>query len=129
VLTNVDMADAASEIAHRIGVVLFPQEQQIEQAKQWQIQQVFQQFQQAKIDRSLFTANANSYFTGQAVKDFAESLAPLGPPREFTQTEREDRGGMVFRRYEVKFIGKTLDLWIREMPDGKIEQYQIAAKP
>jgi D-alanyl-D-alanine carboxypeptidase len=129
VLTNVDMADAASEIAHRIGVVLFPQEQQIERAKQWQIQQVFQQFQQGKIDRSLFTANANSYFTEQAVKDFADSLAPLGPSREFTQTEREDRGGMVFRRYEVKFIGKTLDLWIREMPDGKIEQYQIAAKP
>jgi D-alanyl-D-alanine carboxypeptidase len=129
VLTNVDMADAASEIAHRIGMVLFPQEQKIEQAKQRHIQQIFQQFQQAKIDRSLFTANANSYFTGQAVKDFADSLAPLGAPQEFTQTEREDRGGMVFRRYEVKFIARTLDLWIREMPDGKIEQYQMAAEP
>jgi D-alanyl-D-alanine carboxypeptidase len=129
VLTNVDMANADAEIAHRIAAVLFSQEQQIEWAKQQQIEKIFQQFQQGKIDRSLFSANANSYFTEQAVKDFSEGLAPLGAPQDFTQTEREDRGGMVFRRYYVKFPQKTLDLWIREMPDGKIEQYQIAVKP
>ncbi|HEX4423957.1 MAG TPA: serine hydrolase domain-containing protein [Terriglobales bacterium] len=129
VLTNVDMADADSEIAQRIAAVLFSRRPQAEQAKQEQIEKIFQQFQQGKIDRSLFTANANSYFTEQAVKDFADGLAPLGAPQDFTQTEREDRGGMTFRRYFVKFPLKTLDLWIREMPDGKIEQYQIAVKP
>jgi D-alanyl-D-alanine carboxypeptidase len=129
VLTNVDMADAASEIAHRIAAVLFSQEQHAEQAEQEQVQKIFQQFQQGSIDRSLFTANASSYFTDQAVEDFADGLASLGVPQEFVQTEREDRGGMVFRRYSVKFPQKILDVWVREMPDGKIEQYQIAVKP
>ncbi|HEV7550175.1 MAG TPA: serine hydrolase domain-containing protein [Candidatus Angelobacter sp.] len=129
VLTNVDMSDAASEISQRIAGLLFVPEQQGEQKNQQQIEKIFQQFQRGTIDRSLFTANANSYFNQQAVADFAEGLAPLGTPQEFTQTEREDRGGMIFRRYSVKFGQKTLDLWIRQMPDGKIEQYQIAVKP
>ena len=32
------------------------------------------------LDRTLFTANANSYFTDQAIADYKSSLAPLGAP-------------------------------------------------
>jgi hydroxyacyl-ACP dehydratase HTD2-like protein with hotdog domain len=35
---------------------------------------------------------------------------------------------MTFRAFEVKFPGKTLEITERDMPDGKIEQYQVAAK-
>jgi hypothetical protein len=41
---------------------------------------------------------------------------------------RQERGGMTFRLFEAHFPQKTLEIWERIMPDGKIEQYQVAAK-
>jgi D-alanyl-D-alanine carboxypeptidase len=72
--------------------------------------------------------NCNSYFTEQALKDFAGSLGPLGLPSEFAQTSKQERGGMTFRLFEVHFPRKTVEVWERIMPDGKIEQYQVGAK-
>ena len=63
----------------------------------------------------------------QALKDFASSLGPLGTPQELTQTTQSLRGGMTLRRYSVKFPQKTLRVWTFTMPDGKLEQYQVAA--
>ena len=81
-----------------------------------------------RIDQALLTDNCNSYFTEQALKDFGDSLGPLGTPTEFTQESKSERGGMTFRLFEVHFPKKTLQVWERIMPDGKIEQYQVAAK-
>jgi D-alanyl-D-alanine carboxypeptidase len=89
---------------------------------------VFEGLQQGKINRSLFTDNANSYFTEQALQDFAGSLGPTGAPQEYSQTTRQERGGMTFQLFEARFPQKTLEIWERIMPDGKIEQYQVAAK-
>ena len=50
------------------------------------IRKVYDGLQQGKIDRSLFTDNANAYFTEQALKDYASSLGPLGAPQSFTQS-------------------------------------------
>ncbi len=96
--------------------------------KEQQSRAVFEGLQQGKINRSLFTDNANSYFTEQALQDFASSLGPLGAPQEYSQTTRQERGGMTFRLFEARFPQKTLEVWERIMPDGKIEQYQVAAK-
>ena len=49
------------------------------------MRKVYDGLQQGKIDRSLFTDNANAYFTDQALKDYADSLGPLGAPEAFTQ--------------------------------------------
>ena len=63
----------------------------------------------------------------QAIQDMAASLAPLGTPSSFTQASRSERGGMTFRAYQVRFGQKTIVITVRIMPDGKFEQYQIAA--
>ena len=34
---------------------------------------------------------------------------------------------MTYRNFEAKFASKTLEIWERDMPDGKIEQFQIMA--
>jgi len=81
--------------------------------------------QHGTIDRSLFTEDANFYFSEQALKDFASGFAPLGSPQEFTQVAQELRGGMTMRSYRIKFPSKTLRAWTYEMPDGKLEQYQV----
>jgi D-alanyl-D-alanine carboxypeptidase len=126
VLTNEDAVPASADLAKKVAALLFRDADAAKQEEQ--AQAIFAGLQQGKIDRSLFTDNCNSYFTEQAVKDFGDSLGPLGTPTEFTQESRSDRGGMIFRRFEVHFPHKTLDVLEFVMPDGKIEQYQVAAK-
>src|SRR5207249_9421198 len=95
--------------------------QKLEQAKK-----IFDGLQRGTIDRSLFTDNANAYFSEQALKDFAAGLAPLGTPQSFVQASQGLRGGMTLRVYIVRFPQRALRAWTFEMPDGKLEQYQIA---
>src|ERR1022692_1562002 len=126
VLVNEDSVDASSDIAGKIAALLFREADAGRQEDQ--SREIFAALQQGKINRALFTDNCNSYFTEQALKDFAGSLEPLGSPKEFTQTAKQDRGGMTFRQFEVHFPQKTVEVWERIMPDGKIEQYQVGAK-
>ncbi len=124
VLTNIDAASAASQIASKVAKVLFAPagaEGPLDQAKT-----IFAGLQNGKIDRSLFTPNANAYFSETALKDFAASLHPLGTPSEFTQTRQSLRGGMTLRSYRLVFPKKTLRVWTFAMPDGKLEQYMVA---
>jgi len=126
VLVNEDSVEAAGDIAGKIAALLFREADAGKQEDQ--SREIFAALQQGKINRSLFTDNCNSYFTEQALQDFASSLGPLGTPTEFTQTYKQDRGGMTFRLFEVHFPQKTVEVWERIMPDGKIEQYQVGAK-
>jgi D-alanyl-D-alanine carboxypeptidase len=126
VLTNQDSASAAAAISRRIAPLLF-MDRASSAAAQARARRIFEGLQAGKIDRSQFTDNANSYFTELALRDFAEGLRLLGAPLQFEQAAQQDRGGMTFRRFDVKFSKKTLQIWERDMPDGKIEQYQILA--
>ncbi len=126
VLVNEDSVGASGDIASSIASLLFRESDAGKQEDQ--SREIFAALQQGKINRALFTDNCNSYFTEQALKDFADSLGPLGHPTEFNQTAKQDRGGMTFRLFEVHFPQKTVEVWERIMPDGKIEQYQVGAK-
>src|SRR5271157_953102 len=126
VLVNEDSVGASDDIAHNIAALLF---READAGKpDDQSPEIFAALQQGKINRALFTDNCNSYFTEQALRDFASSLGPLGSPAAFMQTNKQDRGGMIFRSFEVRFPQKTVMVWERIMPDGKIEQYQVGAK-
>ena len=93
-----------------------------------QARKIFEGLQHGTIDRSLFTDNANFYFNQQALLDFASSLGPLGTPDEFVQLSQGLRGGMRLRVYTIKFPKTNLRAWTYEMPDGKLEQFQIAVQ-
>jgi len=126
VLTNEDSVAASADIARSIAALLFREADAGKQENQ--AREIFATLQQGKINRALFTDNCNTYFTERALEDFASSLGPLGTPAEFTQTYKQDRGGMTFHMFEVHFPQKTVVVWERIMPDGKIEQYQVSAK-
>jgi D-alanyl-D-alanine carboxypeptidase len=128
VLTNEDAASAAGEIARRIAPLLFSNTPSGVDPKLEQTKRIFEDLQHGKIDRSLLTDDARFYFNEQALKDFGDSLGPLGAPQEFVKTSEEGRGGMTLRTYRVKFPQKTLGIIIYEMPDGKLEQYQVFAR-
>jgi len=126
VLTNQDAAGAAGAIAHGIAPMLFSTTDADTPKKTEQAKKIFEGLQKGTIDRSLFTDNANFYFSDQALKDFASGLGPLGAPVGFDQVNQGLRGGMIYRSYRVRFANKTIRAWTYEMPDGKLEQYQIA---
>lgn len=125
-LSNQDAASAASTIAHGIVPMMFAVEDPTTAAKTEQARKILEGFQKGTIDRSLFTSNANAYLSDQALKDLAAGLAPLGAIQDVTQTSRGSRGGMILRVYRARFGQRNLRVWTYEMPDGKLEQYQIA---
>jgi D-alanyl-D-alanine carboxypeptidase len=127
VLTNQDAASASGAIASGIAPLLFATNDPQTPAKLEQAKKIFEGLQHGTVDRSLFTDNANSYFSEPALKDFAAGLGPLGKPQSFVQASQGLRGGMTLRVYVIRFPQKTLRAWTYEMPDGKLEQYQIAA--
>ncbi len=128
VLTNQDAAEAASEIGSQVRTAMLQAENPQDPKQDALIRKVYDGVQQGKIDRSLFTDNANAYFTEQALKDYASSLGPLGAPQSFAQSNVSSRGGMTERIYEVRYPSKNLVIIIYEMPDGKFEQYMIAER-
>jgi D-alanyl-D-alanine carboxypeptidase len=127
VLTNQDAADASRVIAQDIAPLLLASDDPATPEKLAQARKIFEGLQQGTVDRSLFTDNANFYFDPQALRDFASSLGPLGTPEEFVQTYQTLRGGMKLRVYRIKFPKNKVRAWTYEMPDGKLEQYQVAA--
>jgi D-alanyl-D-alanine carboxypeptidase len=83
--------------------------------------------QKGKIDRALFTANANFYFTPTALGDIRQSIEPLGKLKSVTLRTQSLRGGMTFRMYRAEFARRTLAVSIYMMPDGKFEQFMVEA--
>jgi hypothetical protein len=126
VLTNQDAAGAAGAIAGGIAPLLFTTADASTTQKTEQARKIFEGLQHGAIDRSLFTDNANFYFSEEALKDFAASLGPLGAPQRFEQVNQSLRGGMTERVFIVRFANKVLRAWTYELPDGKLEQYQVA---
>ncbi|MFL5576358.1 MAG: serine hydrolase domain-containing protein [Gemmatimonadaceae bacterium] len=126
VLTNQDAAPAAGAIAHGIARALFTTEGTLAAGRTAQARAILEGLRAGTIDRSLLTSNANAYFSPEALKDFAASMAPLGALQSFEQTATRSRGGMTLRSYRAVFPGRTLRVWTYETPEGKLEQFQVA---
>lgn len=126
VLTNLNASPAAERIAGMIASAIFPNDDPGAKAAAQQARFIFQNLQRGKIDRKLFTENANAYFTDEAIKDFAKSLAPLGAIPEFAQAPPAKRGGMILRRFRARFLEKTVDISTYTTAEGKLDQYLVA---
>ena len=127
VLTNQDAVAAFRTIGTGIARALFEVHDPAAAKALAQAKAIFADLQRGRIDRNLFTANANSYFDTTAMHDYQSSLAPLGQPSEFKQRASRLRGGMTMRAYEVTFPKTKLDITTYVMPDGKLEQYIVSA--
>ncbi|HEU4763237.1 MAG TPA: serine hydrolase domain-containing protein [Gemmatimonadales bacterium] len=132
VLTNQEASSAAGAVARAVAALLVPPpanatgDAGVVAAAEAQAKQVLAGLQQGKIDRSLFTANANFYFDDTAIGDFKSSLGPLGAITSLHQTGAGLRGGMTYRGFEVEFAnGTKVSLSTYTMPDGKLEQFLV----
>ncbi|HSM86661.1 MAG TPA: serine hydrolase domain-containing protein [Candidatus Limnocylindrales bacterium] len=125
-LTNLDASDASGRISQSIARKLL--QSAADPKEDARVKKVLQDLRDGKIERSLFTANANAYFNKQALADYAASLSPLGALHSVQQASSGLRGGMTARRYVASYENKALSVSIFEMPDGKIEQFLIRAQ-
>ena len=127
VLCNLDGSRATGLITNQIRPLLLAERddpranEQLERARR-----IFSQLQEGKIDTSLLTSDADSYFTPQVLADAASSLKPLGSPVTFEQTRKALRGGMTLRNFQITFSGGTvLQLSTFSVDDGRFAQYLI----
>jgi D-alanyl-D-alanine carboxypeptidase len=95
------------------------------QAELDQVRGIVEGLQAGKIDRALFTSNANYYFTEAALADFKESLAPLGKVKSVTRVFEGLRGGMKARGYRVVFETKTVSVSVYMTDAGLYEQFLV----
>jgi D-alanyl-D-alanine carboxypeptidase len=127
VLANLDATGAPGQIAARIQNLLLAGGLGVDSSAA-QAKTIFIGLEHGKIDRSLFSANANAYFSEQALADFASSLAVCGPSPEVAKVRQSLRGGMTFRAFRVSCGKRNLSLSTFTLPNGKLEQFQIASQ-
>ena len=126
VQTNQDAVGTFRTIGMGIAKALFDVRDPAANESLEQAEAIFANLQKGKIDRSLFTDDANSYFDATGLHDYQASLAPLGKPDAFTIRSARKRGGMQMRSYTATFGDKKLGITTYLLPDGKIEQYIVA---
>lgn len=90
-----------------------------------QVRAILEGLQRGRIDRTLFTLDANSYFGDTALSDYQASLSRLGKLQSVTNTAEQSRGGMTHRTYRAQYENKALLLNIYVTPDGKYEQFMV----
>jgi CubicO group peptidase (beta-lactamase class C family) len=127
VLTNLMASHAPEQLATRIADIVFEHADATDAARTAQAQAIYEGLRAGRIDRSLFSPNANAYFTAQALADFQGSLGPLGAPKEFKHVRTWQRGGMTGRSYHAVYPDRKLRVWTYERPDGRLEQFQVQA--
>jgi CubicO group peptidase (beta-lactamase class C family) len=132
VLTNEVAAGAASTIGNAIAHQLLPSTQPAAPAAdtlQPKLKSILDGLQQGTIDRSLFTPDANDYFSADALADFKSTLAPLGSIASIARLGSHLRGGMTGAAYRITYSsGTTLNLSTYTVRDGKIEQFLVTGK-
>ena len=129
VLSNQDVVRMVAPLAREIATLVFLPEQKAWSEKDTsQVHQVLAGLRAGKINRALFTANANGYFSELALRDCKTSLGPLGKLKTVTPVSENLRGGMTHRTYTAEFEKKKLWLNIYLLPDGKYEQFLVEAE-
>src|SRR5271165_1116411 len=125
-LSNQDGISLIGPLSRQIATILFVAESSAPSAKDAQkAKAILAGLQKGKIDRSLLTDNANSYFTTTALADLKSSLGKLGSLKSVKPGREGLRGGMTYRTYYAEFAKQTVILSTYVMPDGKIEQYLV----
>jgi len=124
VLSNQDGVSLSGPLADQLARVVFAAGPAPVAAPELQrVREVLEGLQQGRIDRALFTSNANSYFDDVALADYKTSLSALGGLLAVTKRGEQLRGGMIHRIYDAQFEKKSLILNIYVTPGGRFEQF------
>jgi hypothetical protein len=71
------------------------------------------------------TANAQSYFTAEAIAQIGENMANLGSVRSFKRMSEGRRGGFIHRKYNILCARGSVSASVFTTTDGQYEQFQV----
>jgi D-alanyl-D-alanine carboxypeptidase len=126
VLSNQDVVNMVAPLARQIATLVFvPGEKAPSATDTRRVQAILEGLRKGRIDRALFSANANTYFSQVALRDCKASLSPLGKLKSVTAISENLRGGMTHRSYRAQFARQALILNLYLLADGKYEQFLI----
>ncbi|MGA8597302.1 MAG: serine hydrolase domain-containing protein [Bryobacteraceae bacterium] len=125
VCSNQDGTGIISSVSREIAHLLVSAQKPARPEELAQVRSILAGLALGAIDRSLFTSNANFYFTQTALDDYRRSLAPIGPLESLTRSNESLRGGMTHRTYRAAFQRKTVNLNVYVTPEGKYEQFLV----
>jgi D-alanyl-D-alanine carboxypeptidase len=126
VLSNQDVINMVGPLSRQIATLVFvPERKELSTKDTAQVKAILAGLQKGKIDRALFTENANGYFSEAALRDCKTSLGALGKLQSVTPGSEGLRGGMTHRGYRAQFAKKTVSLNIYLLSDGKYEQFLV----
>ena len=129
VLSNQDGVDLIGPLSRQVAELVFlPDRPPAPDQEIRQVRSILDGLRQGKVDRGLFTANANYYFGETALADYKASLTAMGELKSVTRVNESLRGGMIHRTYRAEYEKKTVSLNIYVMPDGKHEQFLVVAQ-
>ncbi len=122
VCSNEDGINLIGPLARQVEDIVMGAAQDKELA---QVREILEGLRRGRVDRALFTDDANSFFNDVVLKDYAKSLDRLGNLEDLTKSNETLRGGMTHRNYRARYEKKTLTLNVYVMPDGKYEQFLV----
>jgi len=122
VCSNEDGISFVGPLARQIEELLLGAASEQELAE---VRGILEGLRQGRVDRALFTSDANAYFNDVVLQDFAASIQVLGKLQAVIKTKQQLRGGMTHRSYRAQFEKKTVLLNIYRMSDGKYEQFLL----
>ena len=135
VLTNQEASDAASEVMQAMVPLLLPTSEKavstagVMKPEEAQLKLIMAGLVDGQINRSLFTADANFYFSEETLGDFRSSLKSFGAVTTVTKNSSSLRGGMTYRTFNVSFAdGTSVAVSTYTMADGKLEQLLVEGK-
>ena len=133
VLTNQEASSAAGEIASVVSKLVVAKSATAvvttSKPEETQLKAIMSGLQDGKINRALFTEDANYYFSKETMEDFASSLKPLGAVTEVKKQSESLRGGMTYRSFEVGFVGgDSVTVSTYTMANGLLEQLLVEGK-
>ncbi len=90
------------------------------------MRKVFDAFRRGTIDRSLFTEDANQFFSPAVLADQRTGLAHFGAPRAFVLRSQSVEADSTYRNWKI--LTDRADLYATEIdaPDGRIADFTIA---
>ncbi|HEX4169135.1 MAG TPA: serine hydrolase domain-containing protein [Bryobacteraceae bacterium] len=125
VLTNEDGVNLIGPLSQEISSLLVDPAFSANEKVDAQVRDILEDLQKGEVPRERLTENANSYFSQKALRDYQDSLAPLGKLEVLSRLAMQQRGGMTHLSYRAHFQKDTVSLNIYVMPDGKFEQFMV----
>lgn len=93
------------------------------------VMSTFAQLQRGAPHRRHMTRDLDAYFTKQVVRDYADTLRPLGPVTMVRQLQEEKKGQLTSRLYMVKTEKGMVAVFAYFTAANKLAQFNVTAAP